>query len=112
MMRISCFLSSERPRQDSNEKSTIHEISTSNSGVKSHSSASNLNAEPSTSEGNGHYKIPVDFRNFPKAGGRKQSRKRKSRVSVILTDTPGMAASESEVKAHRKSAERTEYSDQ
>jgi len=48
-MRISYLLLSDRPRQDNKEKSAINEVSTSNSGVKSHSSASDLNAEPPTS---------------------------------------------------------------
>lgn len=86
-------------------------MSNSNSGVKSHSSASDLNAKPSTSEGNEQDRNPVDIRYFPKAGVRKQPRKRKSRVSDILADNPVNAVLESEVKAQRKSAERMGYSE-
>jgi hypothetical protein len=110
-MRISCLLLSDRPRQDSEGKSTIHEVSTSDSAVKGHSSASDLKSETSTSEGKEHYRIPVDIRTFPKAGVCKRSRKRKSRVSAILADTPVKAALESEVKPHRKPAERMGYSE-
>lgn len=57
-------------------------------------------------EGNEQQVSPVDIRPFSKGGVCKQTRKRKSRVSAILTDTPVKAAFESEVKAHRKPAKR------
>jgi hypothetical protein len=67
-----------------------------------HSSTSGFNAGPSTSKGNEHHLNPVDNRSFPKRGVNKETRKRKSSVSAILTDTTVGPALESEVKAHRK----------
>ena len=85
------------------QKITVLEVLTSNSGVSSHSSTSSLSAGPSTAEGNDHHVSPVDFRPFPKAGARKETRNRKSSV---LTDTPVKTALESEVRARRKPVKR------
>jgi hypothetical protein len=92
------------PREDNKQKSTVFVVSTSNSGISSHSSTSGLRAGPSASEGNERHVGPDDIRLSPKAGVRKESRKRKSKVSALLTDTPVEAQVESEVKARRKSA--------
>lgn len=97
----------DRPREDNKQKSTVFVVSTSNSGVSSHSSTSGLPAGPSASEGNEHHVSPDDIRLSPKAGVRKETRKRKSKVCALLTDTPVKAQLASEVKAHRKSAKRS-----
>jgi hypothetical protein len=70
---------------DDIQKSTILVVSTSNSGVNIDPSSSSLNAVPSTSEGNEHHISPVDIRLSPKADVRKETRKRISRETVILT---------------------------
>jgi hypothetical protein len=72
-----------RQGQDKKEKSTILEVSVSNSEVSTHTSISSLNADPSSSKTNEHQLIPVDIRPFPK-----RTRKSKSRVSAILTHIP------------------------
>jgi Leucine-rich repeat (LRR) protein len=72
-----------RQRQDKKQKSTILEVSVSNSEVSSHSSISISNEDRSTSKTNEHQPVPVDISSFPK-----RSRKSKSRVSVILTHIP------------------------
>lgn len=95
------------PREDNKQKSTVFVVSTSNSGVSSHSSTSGLHAGPSASEGNEHHLSPDDIRFSPKAGVRKETRNRKSKVSALLTDTPVKAQVGSKVKAHRKSAKRS-----
>ena len=96
----------DRPCEGNEQKITVLEVLASNSGVSSHSSTSSLNAGPSTSEGNDHHVSPVDIRDFPKAGARKETRKRKSSLSAIITDTPVKAALESEVRARRKPVKR------
>jgi len=58
--------------------------------------------EPRILKGNEHHLSPVDKRSFPKGGANKETRKRKSSVSAILTDSPVKPALESEGKAHRK----------
>jgi hypothetical protein len=74
----------DHPCEDNEQKITVLEVSDSNSGVSNHASTSNLNEGSSTSEGNDHHVSPVDIRPLPKAGARKETRKRKSRVSAIL----------------------------
>ena len=64
--------------------------STGQSGVTRHSSKSSLNAGPSTSQN--HHVSLVDIGPFPKEGVRKETRKRKSRVSAAVTDTLVMVA--------------------
>jgi hypothetical protein len=93
----------DRPREDNKQKSAVLVVSTSNAGVSSHSSTYVLHAGSSASEGNEHHLSPDDIRLSPKAGVRKETRKRKSKVNALLTDTPVKAQLESEVKAHRKS---------
>jgi hypothetical protein len=88
------------------QKITVLEVLASNSGVRNHSSTSRLSAGPSTSEGNDHHVSPVDIRPFPKTGARKETHKRKSSVSVILTDTTVKTALESEVRARHKPVKR------
>jgi hypothetical protein len=97
---------SDRPCQGNKHKSTVLEVETSNSGGNSRSSTSGFNAGTSTSEGNEHHPSPVDNRSFPKGGVNKETRKRKSSVSAILTYTPAKPAMESAPTAHHKPARR------
>ena len=96
----------DRPCEDNEQKITVLEVSDSNLGVSNHYSTTSLNAGSSTSEGNDHHVIPVNSRPFPKAGVRKDTHERKSRVSAIITDTPVKAALESEVRARCKPVKR------
>ena len=97
----------DRPREGNKQRSAVFVVSTSNSGVSSHSSTSGSHAGHSASEGNEHHQSPDDIRLSPKAEVRKETRKRKSKVCALLTDTLVKAQLESEVKAHRKSAKRS-----
>lgn len=58
----------DRPREDNKQKSAVFVVSTSNSGVSSHSSTSGLHAGPSSSEENEHHISPEDIRLSPKVG--------------------------------------------
>lgn len=78
----------DRPREDNKQRSTVFVVSNSNSGVSSHSSTCGLHAGPSASEGIEHHLSLDDIRLSPKAGVLKETRKRKSRVNALLTDTP------------------------
>jgi hypothetical protein len=61
-----------------------------------------LKTGPCTSQRNLHHASPVEIRPFPKAEARKETRKRKPRVSAVLTDTPVKAALEAEVEVCSK----------
>jgi len=74
------FCVTDCPREDNKQKSTVFVVSTSNSGVSSHSSTSGLHAGPSASEGNERHLGPDNIRRSPKAGVRKESRKRKKLI--------------------------------
>jgi len=69
-------------RQNKKQKSTILEVSVSNSAVSSHSLTSSLNADAS-SKTNEHQLIAFDIMPYPK-----RTRKCNFGVSVIITHTP------------------------
>jgi hypothetical protein len=67
--------------------------------ISNQPSTPGLKTRPSTSQSNLHHVSSVEIRPFPKSETRKETRKRKPRVSAVLTDTPVKAALEAEVEA-------------
>jgi hypothetical protein len=74
-------------------------ISNSYLHISNQPSTPGLKTGPSTSQSNLYHVSPVEIRPFPKAETRKETRKRKPRLSAVLTDTPVKAALEAEVEA-------------
>ena len=74
----------DRPREDNKQKIAVFVVSTSDSGFSSHSSTTGLHAGPPAAEGNEHHVVQMTS-GFPqKAAVRKETRKRKSKVSALL----------------------------
>jgi hypothetical protein len=98
----------DRPLQDTQNLTRNSECHISNSylDTSNQPSTSVLKTGPSASQSNLHHVIPVEIRHFPKAEARKETRKRKPRVTAVLTDTPVKAALEAEVEAHSKPIKR------
>jgi hypothetical protein len=90
----------DRPLQDTLNLTRTSEchISSSYLDISNQPSTSVLKTGPSTSQSNQHHVCPVEIRPFPKAEARKETRKRKPRVSAVLTDIPVNAALEAEVE--------------
>jgi hypothetical protein len=98
----------DRPLQDTENLTRTSECHISNSylDISYQPSTSGLKTGPSTSQGNLHHVSSVEIRPFPKAEAVKETRKRKPRVSAVLTDTPVKAALEAEVEARSKPIKR------
>jgi hypothetical protein len=56
----------------------------------------------SSSESNLYHASPVEIRPLPKAGARREIRRRKTRASAVLTDTPVKVALDAEVEARAR----------
>jgi hypothetical protein len=98
----------DRPLQGTQNLIRSSECCISNSylDLSNQPSTSDLKTGPSISQSNLHHVSPVEIRPFPKAEARKETRKRKTGASAVLTDTPVKAALETEVEARCKPIER------
>jgi hypothetical protein len=81
-------------------RTSDYHISNSYSDISNQPSTSGLETGPSASQRNRHHVSPVEIGPFLKAEVRNETRRRKRRVSNVLTDTPIKAALETEVEAH------------
>jgi hypothetical protein len=97
-----------RPLQVTHNLTRTTECHISNSylDISNQPSTSGLKTGSYTSQSNLHHVSPVEIRPFPKAEALKETRKRKPRVSAVLTNTPVKAALEAEVEARSKPIKR------
>jgi hypothetical protein len=94
----------DRPFQDIQTLTRTSECHISNLylDINNHPSTPGLKTGPCISQRNLHHISPVEIRPFPKAEARKETRKRKSRLSAVLTDTPVKDVLEAEAEACSK----------
>jgi hypothetical protein len=100
-----------QPLQNLTRTSEYH-ISNWYSDISYQISTSGLETRPSASQGNRHHVSPVEIRPILIEEACKETRKRKSRVNAVLTDTPVTTALQAEVEAHAEPVKRkTLFSD-
>jgi hypothetical protein len=96
----------DRPLQDNKNPENVglsdSHTPNSNLDVSSQPSTPGLTTGHSSSESNLYHASPVEIRPLPEAAARREARRRKTRVTTVLTVTPVKIALEAEVEARTK----------